>query len=82
MDALAWLYYKLTYETSAQASFKGVYIYFLLIDQAHWEVRMFVKRRKSDGRTPEHGYTISFSAQADLKRLFNACIFFSFIDVV
>ena len=43
---------------------------------------MFVKRRKSDGRTPEHGYTISFSAQADLKRLFNACIFFSFKDVV
>ena len=38
---------------------------------------MFVKRRKSDGRTPEHGYTISFSAQADLKRLFNACLFFS-----
>ena len=88
MDALAWLYYKLTYETSAQASFKGIlvlrlsFIYFLLIDQAHWEVKMFVKRRKSDGRTPEHGYTISFSAQADLKRLFNACIFFSFKDVV
>ena len=39
---------------------------------------MFVKRRKSDGRTLEHGYTISFSAQADLKRLFNACIFFFF----
>ena len=55
---------------------------FFLIDQAHWEVKMFVKRRKSDGRTPEHGYTISFSAQADLKRLFNACIFFSFKDVV
>ena len=41
-----------------------------------------VKRRESDGRTPEHGYTISFSAQADLKRLSNACIFFSFKDVV
>ena len=89
-DALAWLYYKLTYEASAQASFKGFlvmwlsYIYFLLIGQVHWEVKMFdtVKRRKSDGRTPEHGYTISYSAQADLKRLFNTCILFSYKDVV
>ena len=60
------------------------YMYFLLISQAHWEVKMFVtmKRWKSDGRTPEHGYTISYSAQAELKRLFNTCIFFSFKDVV
>ena len=88
--ALAWLYYKLTYEASAQATLKGFlvtwlsYMYFLLIGQAHLEEKMFdtVKRRKSDGRTPEHGYTISYSAQAELKRLFNTCIFFSFKDVV
>ena len=80
----------LTYEASAQASFKGFlvlwrsYIYFLLIGQAHRKVKMFdtVKRRKSDGRTPEHGHTISYSAQADLKRLFDTCILFSFKDVV
>ena len=55
-------------------------MYFLLIGQALWDVKTFdtVKRRKSDGRTQEHGYTISFSAQADLKRLFNTCIFFFF----
>ena len=46
------------------------YMYFLLIGQALWEVKMFdtVKRQKSDGRTPEHGYTISYSAQAYLTR--------------
>ena len=61
-----------------------MYMYFLLIGQALWEVKMFdtVKRRKSDGRTPEHGYTISYSAQADLKRLLYTFIFFSFKDVV
>ena len=61
-----------------------MYMYFLLIGQALWEGKMFdtVKRWKSDGRTPEHGYTISYSAQADLKRLFNTFIFFSFKDVV
>ena len=60
------------------------YMYFLLIDQALWDVKMFdiVKRRKSDGWTQEHGYTISYSAQADFKRLFNTSIFFSFKDVV
>ena len=41
---------------------------------------MFVKRRKSDGRTPEHGYTISFSAQADLKRLFKIMHVYSFLS--
>ena len=89
-DALAWLYYKLIYEASAQASLKGFlvmwfsFMYFLLIGQALWMVKMFdtVNRRKSDGRTPEHGYTISYSAQADLKRLFNTSIFFSFKDLV
>ena len=64
-------------------------MYFLLIGQALWEVKMFdtKKRWKSDGWTQEHGYTISYSAQehgytisysaqADLKRLFNTCILF------
>ena len=91
-DALAWFYYKLTYEASAQASLKSflvmwlsyMYMYFLLIGQALWEVKMCdtVKRRKSDVRTPAHGYTIRYSVQADLKMLFNTCIFFSFKDVV
>ena len=42
------------------------YMYILFIGQALWEVKMFdtVNRRKSDGQTPEHGYIISYSAQA------------------
>ena len=45
------------------------YMCIIFIGQALWEVKMFdtVNRRKSDGRTPEHGYIISYSAQANLK---------------